>query len=474
MTRTLHRGIAIAAITALVASTAFADEKKPLQPTDFDTGDGVIDADELLRYRQHKASAAFRAADRNRDGTVSPDEIIRSTAAAHALAHIEAMTRRLESGESEKAIVAAEAAKLAPKLERMYLPYFPGDDGAARAAKAAAEDAPKALGGALAIARVRVIDAIDIADQVAALGVDSSSGTRGLPPEVAIKNFGVPPKEKPFAVDWLYLRRDASELASVISALRDSNAKLSAKKKDDAFKKSKGAVLSYTRDEDAETNAVQAEGALGFPFRIADVDVLASVTVNRIKDDGEDTVDSLVWGLSTASYTGPLLGFENSALLWKVSYATDHRFDSAVYAGEVDWEPTIQSFGTPIPMDFGLPLAGTVSARLRPTLHAEFGRTDDAGENEKLEDNDGFMRWGPRVELGIWPHSVRSLSLSAIYAHLESENASEVDEDSDYFKASLEYALGKNTGLSVSYRNGVEPLTREDAETFIVGLTFKF
>ena len=114
--------------------------------------------------------------------------------------------------------------------------------------------------------------------------------------------------------------------------------------------------------------------------------------------------------------------------------------------------------------------------RFRGIMHAEVGTVLNAGEKPTLDEEDKFVRLGPRLELEFWPTAELlerfSFNLKMRYLWGLSGGPS----TSHLWEAGLNFRLDENghVQLQGEYRNGEVPLTNEQTETFLVGLGVKF
>jgi hypothetical protein len=251
------------------------------------------------------------------------------------------------------------------------------------------------------------------------------------------------------------------------------------------FDGAQGALLSFTRDFENISDTWEAHGAIMYPVKVIDegyvtpvagiasLYAMPSITFDRISNNTDETkeVDSLVARLGVelgVKKIGPPVQFFRAGL----AYATDFDLESGVAAVEFDWEPvwSILGIGTsqPVPL---LPL----TYRLRTILHAKYGRVTATG-NKDLEKHDDFFRYGPKIQLELFPALPELDRLSVLIKYEYLEGSSGKPGHSDLFEVGMSYQLDDegHLGLDLTYRNGDIPLTKESVDSLSFGLSVKF
>lgn len=250
------------------------------------------------------------------------------------------------------------------------------------------------------------------------------------------------------------------------------------------FGDAQGAIFSFTRDFENVSDTWQARGAVMYPKKlhedwspgrgIASFYAMPSITFDVAANNTDETkeVDSLVARLGAelgVKNVGPPLQFFRADL----AYASDSDLESGVLAVELDWEPVWPILGIGANQD--VPLL-PLEYRLRTVLHMEYGRVTATGNKESLEKDDNFFRYGPKLQVELFPTSPKLDRLSFIIKYEYLHGSSGEPGHSDLFEAAMSYQLDEEgyLGLDITYRNGDVPLTKEAVDSLTVGFSVKF
>jgi hypothetical protein len=100
----------------------------------------------------------------------------------------------------------------------------------------------------------------------------------------------------------------------------------------------------------------------------------------------------------------------------------------------------------------------------------------DNGDKQTIDDDERFLRVGPKLGLEIWPTAdlLERLTLYARWSYLrgligDPQNSDLLDTGATFRIDDIGHAL-----LELNYRNGEIPLAQDKTETFSVGLGLKF
>jgi hypothetical protein len=269
-----------------------------------------------------------------------------------------------------------------------------------------------------------------------------------------------------------------------------------------------GALFSYARDGNADTNTWNAHGAVILPItyywpydpRLQSTLALRrfalapSVTYNRVTTTGNPAtdVDSLFYraGLYMEFYglnqtVNPFL-YYNLQLRAAGVYVTDEDHQAGLGGYEMDFEPRFR-YGK-LALGYKMNLCekeparsdfkdnSFLEAQLRMWLHTEGGDVQNAAPGWTPLTG-SFFRLGPTWQCTLVAPALpghRTLSLTALYSYLVA--ISGTSEHAGYFRATLTYDLFRDVelnhkmGVSASYERGGLNFTKQDVDTFTLGL----
>jgi hypothetical protein len=287
-----------------------------------------------------------------------------------------------------------------------------------------------------------------------------------------------------------------------------------------------GATFSYTRDQNAGTDLWAAHAAVIFPFTkhwpegadfsLAELALAPSVTYDRVTTNGDPKVevDSIFYrmgvfldffglqprqpgpddvpmpggGTNPASLYGGGYGLQVRAA---GVYVTDHDYRAGLTGLEVDLEP--RWMGNHLNLGYRTILwpkkspaladgsdDAFLDAQLRVWAHLEGGEVQDVAASW-LPSNESFFRVGPTVQFQLRAPALpgeRTLSLTALYSYLAA--VSGPSDHASYLQATLSYDLFRDkelnhkVSLNASYERGGLNLTKQDVDTFTLGLGVLF
>lgn len=280
--------------------------------------------------------------------------------------------------------------------------------------------------------------------------------------------------------------------------VRDSYQASNLGKDVDDFDSAKPATFSFANNFLDHSAVWTAQGAVLRPFTferpawaesaIEAIYLVPSVAFNRVSGGPVDKqVNSLVFRAGadfesrgvclTQSPDDRTATFLMLNVRPNFAYATDFSFQSAVFAGELDLEPTIGDAGFGHYQSIGKD--GWVQYRLRAFGHLEGGGVANAGEITSLRDNQTIFRAGFFAQAELRPNPkapalrdsfVKNFSVLGRYELYPSmTNAPTVS----LLTTSLSYKLGEYFSLVFQYQNGRLPLSAERIDLFTVGLGAK-
>ncbi len=263
-----------------------------------------------------------------------------------------------------------------------------------------------------------------------------------------------------------------------------------------------GATFSFNHDFGNNTDTWTAIGAVILPWEYENdiaggwtpenVVVAPSVSINKVDTNGDPEAesDSLLYRLGAyAQWRFPTNTAAGLQLRSAIVYATDTGHDAEAAGFELELEPRWRLAGFPIGyrqilirkaplLEDGTDMSA-LEYKLRFWLRAEGG--DVQRSEETWETTEGrFLRLGPALELAVTaPYFLfhKDLSITVLYSHLEALRG--VEEHESFFKAtaSLELyknALGHRISLNADYQNGGLDFTKEQVESFTIGLGVVF
>jgi hypothetical protein len=263
-----------------------------------------------------------------------------------------------------------------------------------------------------------------------------------------------------------------------------------------------GATFSYVDDEHAGTETWSAVGALIFPWQHAfdvknwwtpaRIALAPSVSINKVDTNGDPKkeTDSLLFRAGAYSdwdfNTKPVSGLQ---LRGAFVYATDTAGRASLPGYEFDIEPRWQGS---FPLGYQNIIIrkealkadeSDISAldyQVRAWLHLEGG---DVQDNGKTWDQSGgsFFRVGPTVQFQLRAPKLvfgNEFSVTALYTYLSP--VSGVDAHNSFLKVTGALTLLKNEqlnhkiSLTADYQKGGLNFTKEDVDTFTLGLGVLF
>jgi hypothetical protein len=269
-----------------------------------------------------------------------------------------------------------------------------------------------------------------------------------------------------------------------------------------------GALFSYARDGNADTDTWNVHGAVILPityywpyngqseptFALRRFALAPSVTYDRVTTNGNPAtdVDSVFYraGLYMEFYglneaVTPFF-YYNLQLRAAGVYVTDGDHQAGLGGYEVDFEPRFRyrnlALGYKVNVWKKKPARSDfkdnsfLEAQLRMWLHTEGGDVQNAAPGwTPLAGS--FFRLGPTWQFTLAAPALpghRTLSLTALYSYLVA--ISGPSEHSGYFRATLTYDLFRDVelnhkmGVTASYERGGLNFTKQEVDTFTVGL----
>jgi len=278
-----------------------------------------------------------------------------------------------------------------------------------------------------------------------------------------------------------------------------------------------GAIFSYARDGKADTDTWNAHGAvilpityewhhLGSAFALRRFALAPSVTYDRVTTNGDPKieVDSIFYraGIYMDFYgvhipPMPVAGEERKTafgyglqLRAAGVCVTDGDHRAGLGGGEIDLEPRFHygnlglGYRTNLwpkePARSDLKDDSFLEAQLRMWLHTEGGDVQDAGPGWTPVTG-SFFRLGPTWQFTLAAPALpgyRTLSLTALYTYLAA--ISGPSDRAWYFRVTLAYDLLRNLelnhkmGIAASYERGGLNFTKQEVDTFTLGLNVLF
>jgi hypothetical protein len=350
-------------------------------------------------------------------------------------------------------------------------------------------------------------------------------------PETDLAEKAAKAKQNLFLAHWRtpLIRHDWSDVLAT-----EDESQQSAKKTDDLV----GATLSYAHDGKAKTDTWTTVGALIFPWvydpiasggLVPDHIVVApSVSVNRVSTNGAPAgeVDQLFyrlgiffnWDWNKESWAGAIFGPGQLELRAAGVYATDTECNAQMPGHEIDLEPHFRfnngqgtdQRGMPYECPFKIGFTNTivrkaallddlsdqslVDYQLRGWLHMEGGDIQDVGKTWVAVAG-SFFRLGPSVQFRLnlnrpLPFVFKGFSFTALYSYLpdierSKSNSLTVTGSGQHdsilkLDATLAILADKTTNpnrkisLNANYTNGGLNFTKQDVDTFTLGLSVLF
>ena len=283
---------------------------------------------------------------------------------------------------------------------------------------------------------------------------------------------------------------------------RNAAGRTAVPKESEVAEQKKGALLAFSRNNEASTDQWLARGSLiwmrgkkinpdftGKRSRLWAEDCYVYTALDKIDTGGGDAmeVDSLSFGggfsrtwlmddplhsdgfeaptaaerIRNRGASGQRLGINYFKVDGRIDYNTDTDFSHQIIGGEVDLVPTMTRIGLNNPTDFDGKLPFGFGWNLQGRLGG--GNVFDAGGMEKLIE-EGYARVGGKAGVGLYfPKreiapgvTAWSMALEASYLHHETFG-SDLDSPS-YFEAEFRWrlteALQFSAHLTVNYRKG--------------------
>lgn len=159
-------------------------------------------------------------------------------------------------------------------------------------------------------------------------------------------------------------------------------------------------------------------------------------------------------------------------------WATDSEFNSSVPAIQAMWEPVY------FPLAMGAAHAlfdEKIRLRIRPYLYSEYGVPTGAGDSTQLEGSPAFLRFGPALQITLWPFeylgaspSLKRLTLVGEYKYrwgIMGDPGS-----TDYFEAGIDYPLEnfRDVSIVLKYTSGKNDITADKVDQLVLGLGLRF
>jgi hypothetical protein len=301
----------------------------------------------------------------------------------------------------------------------------------------------------------------------------------------------------PAAFPWVRLRRSYKD---VLTGEDPSLGGGDGKKFDDL----QGALFSYARDLNGDTDTWSAELALlapfswstGFapiekdPLTLSRFGFVPSFSWHRITTSGDpkNEIDEQTYRVGLFAKLES--GYQQlNALTLRVfgSYANDDQHDASVPAGEFEIEPFCD-FAPKLRFGYRTILWGKddpehihdtaiLAYQFRVLLHGEYGERRNEGP-AFMGSEYNFFRLGPQLQFDLKPLFSSNLGLSLRYKYMPALSGQNTHDS--LFNADLEWALLKDSEnqrrltLKFSYVNGGLDLTQNRAHTILVGLGAAF
>jgi hypothetical protein len=276
-----------------------------------------------------------------------------------------------------------------------------------------------------------------------------------------------------------------------------------------------GALFSYTHDQNADTDTWSSKAAIIFPytrrlptdlnnpgsFTLRQFALAPSVTIDRVDTNGDPTkeTDSVLYrfggyfdfyGIAQSDQPDQDIFGYGLQLRAAGVYATNTGHDAGLTGFETDFEPRFHygnpALGYKINLWEKTPVRADykdntyLEGQLRLWLHTEGGHVQDAAASW-VKTNDTFFRLGPTAQLSLTAPALpgqRSLSLTMLYSYFGA--VSGPTDHSSYFRVTLSLDLLRNielnhrVGITTSYERGGLNFTKQDVDTYTLGLSVLF
>ncbi|RDV16870.1 hypothetical protein DXT99_01790 [Pontibacter diazotrophicus] len=249
--------------------------------------------------------------------------------------------------------------------------------------------------------------------------------------------------------------------------------------------KAKPAIFSFGRDYNKEANTWIAKGTIMYSPDSKNekkIFIFPSISFNRVMvsdtSQSENEANSLVLrvGLHRVfTSTNPQDFIQVQALRVYINSATDFSLESKQSGIEVEWEPLLKyrffgNYYSIVPP----PSIGKVSrfdVKFSAFLKAETGYIFVAAEKENLKNDEGYSRAGGKAALDLRFFERLQLSASKTYLH----GLRDSSKNSQLTEFSANYSLGENDefGLKLEYQKGNVPITLEEVENILFGVSIK-
>jgi hypothetical protein len=271
-----------------------------------------------------------------------------------------------------------------------------------------------------------------------------------------------------------------------------------------------GATFSYARDYKSSNNSWSAVGAILYPFEwkreesrsLLPIDLLLvpSVSIDRVSGTStKSAVDELYFRLGTfAKFLGPSGSLDTVLLRAAPVFGTDLEFDARLPAYELEIEPSI-TWANPTRPNVNQTLIdyfkigyknillkkkpdsveqtdqSMLDYQIRGWLHLEGGDLERVG-SQWTAVKGSFERMGPELQLRInAPTLFSGVSFTAAYSYLPSlqgpkgrDSLVKLDLTFPFY---TDAELQQKVSLNFDYTRGNLDFTKQDVDTFTVGLS---
>jgi hypothetical protein len=272
-----------------------------------------------------------------------------------------------------------------------------------------------------------------------------------------------------------------------------------------------GALFSYAHNGVADADTWSAHAALifpytrewisGAPFALRKFALAPSVTYDRVTTSGNPAVevDSLFYrvgvymdfyGQTRPTSQNPTITGYGLQVRAAGVHVTDQDHRAGLTGCEADFEPRFHvgapglGYRTILVRKYPIRADDTdisvLEGQLRAWLHTEGGDIQDTG-SAWAPVTGSFFRLGPTVQLQLsmpWLPGDRALSFTALYSYLATVSGS--NSRPSYFRATFSYDLFRDlelnhkVSLSASYEKGGLNFTKQQVDTFTLGLGVLF
>jgi hypothetical protein len=250
----------------------------------------------------------------------------------------------------------------------------------------------------------------------------------------------------------------------------------------------KFSFLRTFRDGDHEDKSSVFSADFALRWRSADIstgkyNVIDSVEIDlsvegHVSTKESDSEDAWIFRGGADVQFGPFWRFQGAHTTLGLKYESDQDFDVGKIMGELRFTPTQRDWAMGLPRRILGPKDNPyVELLWRPIVGVDFGHTFDVGQSAEVDSTILRFLLQGRVTL-YFPPVAKALGLDEVSLFLDDKFHAlpeEQGEDTYNFAVvGMEFLLGENVNVGLTYKNGEDAPNFKDIETFGVSIGVKF